>query len=316
MRVNDVYGDWLTNGGIFSDMMGLQGVEIPWASDNTALNLDMIYHGNHSGNKNISPLVATMLKTDNTALLTTTRRTQIATTIYQMFIDKWTKLYQTLSFEYNPISNYDMTETESSSGTTGGTRTNTGTQTDANTGTQTDATTGTETTTHTGTQTNATTGTETTAHTGTQGTSETNSVTGSGSSSSGIYGFNSSTAVDDSETSTSTTNSGTGSSTRTDNLEDETTHNTTDARTDNLEDETTHGTSETRTDNLLHTRTDNLTETDSGTHSETRTLTRSGNIGVTTSQQMIQSERDLQMFNVFYDGVFSDIDKVLSIATY
>ena len=281
MKINEVYFNWLSDGGIFTD---LNAFDLPWKNDNTPINLDMVYHGTRSGCKHISPLVKTMLQTDNTNVLSTARRTQLATTIYQMFIDKWTKLYNTLSFEYDPINNYDMTETETVSGSTSDTRLNTGTQTTADTGTQT----------------NDHDGTSATAHTGTQGTSETNTVTGSGETDNRIFGFNSSTGKDDSGSETSSTNTGTGSSTRTDNL--------TDTRTDNLTD--------TRTDNLLSTRTDNLSESNSGSHSESRSLTRSGNIGVTTSQQMIQSERDLDNYNVFYDGVFSDIDKVLTIATY
>ena len=46
------------------------------------------------------------------------------------------------------------------------------------------------------------------------------------------------------------------------------------------------------------------------------TLTRSGNIGVTTSQQMIQSERDLWLWNFFQDVVFKDISKVLTLSIY
>lgn len=46
-----------------------------------------------------------------------------------------------------------------------------------------------------------------------------------------------------------------------------------------------------------------------------RELTRSGNIGVTTSQQMIQSEIDLWKWN-FYESVFDDVDKVLTINYY
>lgn len=45
-------------------------------------------------------------------------------------------------------------------------------------------------------------------------------------------------------------------------------------------------------------------------------LTRSGNIGVTTSQQMITQERELLMFNYFDDIVFPDIDKVLTLQVY
>lgn len=73
--------------------------------------------------------------------------------------------------------------------------------------------------------------------------------------------------------------------------------------------------------------TDNdLTDKDTGTQttkgktngSKTRnyTLTRAGNIGVTTSQQMLQSERDLWMWNFFHEVVFPSIDEVLTIPVY
>ena len=46
------------------------------------------------------------------------------------------------------------------------------------------------------------------------------------------------------------------------------------------------------------------------TRKGTRTLTRSGNIGVTTSQQMLQSELDLRKYD-FWEMVFCDIDRLL-----
>lgn len=44
-------------------------------------------------------------------------------------------------------------------------------------------------------------------------------------------------------------------------------------------------------------------------------LTRSGNIGVTTTQQMLESDIELWRWNFFYE-VFNDIDKVFTISTY
>lgn len=60
------------------------------------------------------------------------------------------------------------------------------------------------------------------------------------------------------------------------------------------------------------------TDADTGSDTSTRnyTLTRSGNIGVTTSQQMLQSERELWMWSYFYDVVFPDVDDVLTIPVY
>ena len=46
-----------------------------------------------------------------------------------------------------------------------------------------------------------------------------------------------------------------------------------------------------------------------------KTLTRSGNIGVTTSQQMLESELNLRKYD-FYQQVFKDVDKILCSYIY
>ena len=48
---------------------------------------------------------------------------------------------------------------------------------------------------------------------------------------------------------------------------------------------------------------------------EVETTTRSGNIGVTTTQQMILDDREVWMWN-FFDQVYKDIDSVLSLPFY
>ena len=47
-----------------------------------------------------------------------------------------------------------------------------------------------------------------------------------------------------------------------------------------------------------------------------RELTRSGNIGVTTSQQMIQSSIDLYNNWLYFENVFQDVDSILTIPIY
>lgn len=75
---------------------------------------------------------------------------------------------------------------------------------------------------------------------------------------------------------------------------------------------------DTRTYNTTDADTGTQTDNDGGSDTRTRnyTLTRSGNIGVTTSQQMIESERALWMWNFFQNVVFPDIDRVLTIQVY
>ena len=78
----------------------------------------------------------------------------------------------------------------------------------------------------------------------------------------------------------------------------------------------------TGTDTLTYNTYDNDTGTqadaDTGkdTHTRNYELTRKGNIGVTTSQQMIESERNLWYWNFFRDVVFPDLDRVLTLQIY
>lgn len=53
----------------------------------------------------------------------------------------------------------------------------------------------------------------------------------------------------------------------------------------------------------------------SSTHTGTETLTRHGNIGVTTSQQMLESEIKLRQYD-FYKNMFKDIDSILCLSIY
>ena len=70
--------------------------------------------------------------------------------------------------------------------------------------------------------------------------------------------------------------------------------------------------------NTSDTDTGTQTIVNSGIDSESHEydLTRKGNIGVTTSQQMIESERNLWIWNFFKDAVFPDIDTILTLKIY
>ena len=54
---------------------------------------------------------------------------------------------------------------------------------------------------------------------------------------------------------------------------------------------------------------------ESGTDSHGKRLTRAGNIGVTSTQDLIKSEREIQI-DFFTDYVFTDIDKILTLQLY
>lgn len=68
---------------------------------------------------------------------------------------------------------------------------------------------------------------------------------------------------------------------------------------------------DTTTRNLVDSTDQTVTEDNEGTeHEETH---RYGNIGVTTTQKLLQEERNLWLWN-FFDEVFNDLDKELALA--
>ena len=211
----------------------------------------------------------------------------------------WDKWNTVLNMEYNPIHNYDRTEdiTDKHTGTQD--MKDTGTQTTGNTGNQTIGNTGTQTTANTGSQTKDNTGyqdnhleteerlsgTDKVEETGTKDTTTTNTVSAFDSSNWSNHDKSDMHEVPDLETDTTygkKTNV-VSDSRRTDNLTETRTDALTQTRTDNL--------NETRTDNLDHLRTDNLTD-----KHDARIY---GNIGVTTTQQMIESELELRRWNIY-----------------
>ncbi len=105
-----------------------------------------------------------------------------------------------------------------------------------------------------------------------------------------VNGFNSTDGV----TSGTTTNASSGSSTTTRSGTDTTTFNTADT----------------------DTGTQAVADGGSDSGSTKHTLTRHGNIGVTTSQQMIESERAMWIWNFFHDTVFRDLDTTLTLNIY
>lgn len=170
-------------------------------------------------------------------------------------VENWGKMWETLQESYRPLENYSMIEemTDDETVTEYGKST---TRTDNLTHTKT----GTETVTPDLTE------TETPNLTDTETPNETNTTN------SDVFGFNSALAVPESGSMSSRS----GTNTRT----------TTGTNT-----RTTEGTSETEYD-TSDTDTGTQTTADTGSDTQTRnyTLTRSGNIGVTTSQQMLESE--------------------------
>lgn len=220
--------------------------------------------------------------------------------------DTWQHWYDALIEEYDPLENYNRHEE----------------YTDKHTGTQTSLLTGSDTTANTGTQTVSNTGTQTTANTGTQTNNETVNETGSKTTTTNgsqettptghdttvtthnKYAYNENTegtVYPESEDGTLTTPgtkvtvSTTGGTTERPLLT--TTDNTT--RTDNLTEQRTDNLSSQRTDALSETKTLNETDQRTDNLKTEHTAHLYGNIGVTTSQQMLQQELDVRKFNIY-----------------
>lgn len=126
LTLNDVYPEWITK-GIFSY---LNALEVPWKSDISGNQLDVIYHGSRSGHKIIGSLIENYLE-NNT--VSDDNKITIAQAIFSIYIKNWNALYKTLSLEYNPIENYSMTETENVQDSHKGTTESDATDTDTNT---------------------------------------------------------------------------------------------------------------------------------------------------------------------------------------
>lgn len=246
-KLNEVYKNWMTGDGVFTD---LNNLDVPWKSDDptenvkTITSLNMAYHGAHSGDKNISPVVYKFLTADDAQT-----RAKLANIIFIMYADKWAKLWDTLSIEYNPLENYNMTENETPAETT-------------ETITPAEIT-----------------------ETITPAETTTESKPAKLTTENDVSAFNSSGYSDNEKTTT--------------------TGDVNDKGTESINVDTA-GTNKTEVD----TAGTNVFTVQNG-----RELTRSGNIGVTTSQQMLQSEIELRKW-LFYQSVFNDIDNILTLSIY
>lgn len=209
-------------------------------------------------------------------VLSSDNRTLIANILWAMFGIQWTRLWATMKpAEYDPLTNYQMQETME--GTENSTRTPDLTKGD--------------------TGTVQTTGqdkrTPNLTRNGTGTVNDNGSATNTNQN--GIWGFNSSTSVPSDMSDGTATNENT---TTRDLTETETGTDTTDR---------------TNTDTYNRSYTETGTDTTAGKSS--RKLTRTGNIGTNTFQNLLQQERNIWMYD-FFEQVFKDVDSVLTIPIY
>ena len=250
----------------------------PWQGVLTTLELNSLYHGGRSGAKPIAPIITNFL--NDAEKLTVEQLRVLAGALYNLYGINWKKQWDTLNFEYNPIENYSMTENEKN--TSAGERSDVGTNIRSKTGNDKDDFTN----------------KSTIEHAGTDHFDKSTTIENNGTDTSSIYGFNSGEAMGANEGVTTTNTTTTDTTEETKDLTD--TENTTSSNT------TTYNTTDSESINSKITNND----------SNDRSLTRKGNIGVTTSQQMIESEHNLWMWNYFEQIVFKNIDDWLTLRIY
>ena len=173
-------------------------------------------------------------------------------------VPTWDRIYAAALAEYNPIENYNRTETSSETGTSSHTENTNGSET------------------HSGTDTESHSGTDTSTNNSTVNNRGSNTETNSGYNSTAhtVYAYDSNAAVNTGSDNTQTGN------TNNKNINETTTIN----GSNNLK----HG--ETISNQYGHKVSQTGNNTGSGTNKVTRESHIAGNIGVTTSQQMLEQE--------------------------
>lgn len=299
----DLYPEWLT-GAIFTEL--LDTYDVPWKTSFDGIDLDIEYFGNHSGSKIISPLLQKLLTEDG---LSDENKSRLVRMIYNKYNLQWNKVWEVLNVEYNPIDNYnrihkeEVVETEerlTNKDETGTNKENTTNSTTDNKN---------KTTKNTGTQTLS--GQDSENLQATSVSERDTSHSYNSNTQNGIYGFDSGAASNHDKS--DTTQGDTGSEDV--NITDTSNNSYTKSNT------TTNDLTETITDNNEISNTGNseqervITSTidDSGNKTTITETTDRGNIGVTTSQQMIESEIELRNKYNFIEILFRDVDNILTI---
>ena len=282
--------------GTFNGFLKSMPTGAPWADDNPDLDsLDTLYIFQHSGQKYVQPLM-NMFVTDGK--LTQAGITACSKMAAALWYPKWTRLWDVMTAEYNPLENYSMHEeedtaptgTETSEVTLSGTETDTHTKTGAETNTRTESGSEGRTLSHTGSDTVRTLGTA-------ANNKEENAV----------YGFNSADPVPASETKVNTDNT----VTTTPGVTDTENKNFTNRQTQDVETYTNRQDQDQKTfTNRKNTEVKSFN--DRNTHRE---LDRSGNIGTVTAQDMYLQELEVAKYN-FWLQVFEDLDSTVCLDCY
>lgn len=222
----------------------------------------------------------------------------------------WNRIYNASLLEYNPIENYRRNETETI--TDGRTEEHSGSDTNRASGSDTNTASGSDTVKASGIDKNTLGGSDSNQASGTdsnQGSSSsTNTESGSDTITNKITGFDSDTLVNHDSSATAyghvVDNDASGSNTQTYGRKDTTTYGKTDQTEYGRQDQTTYG----KTDQTTYGKTDTFTHGEKIEHegSSERSVLAYGNIGVTTSQQMLTEEIEvakiIQVANIIIES--------------
>ena len=284
----------LANKKLFSD--AISGKTYPWDSNvNTAVD-NYIY--TYFRDRNLYHWYDT-LYSDELSLLSTLK-TDIAT-LFDSRKYTWGKLYETTLLEYNPIENYSMKETEIATAeatSVQGAQTNTDTNDYGAISVAKSEILGAQTNTET-----ATMGEQAKLTTMNIGEQVTEGSTINETAPYSSEGYQSDTKSIDSVTSGAKSDS---------TQEHNDAYTNTNEQTLGAKDNTYTTTTDGRKD-ILKKEIGSKSDTNNSTNN--RELTRSGNIGVTTSQQMLESEREVAMFN-FVHIVAHEVVRLISSDMY
>lgn len=106
--LRDVFPDWKIGNGIFDALDEVDNM--PWKDAADSLYLDLDYFGNHSGCKFVAPIIMNIIDQESLELIDSDR-VLLATIIWTKFKEQWSRLWETNIVAYNPIHNYNMTDT-------------------------------------------------------------------------------------------------------------------------------------------------------------------------------------------------------------
>lgn len=301
IHLREYFPDFVGENSLFQKMVD-QGA--PWSKAQGEA-MDRAYFTMYSGLKNPSEFV--ILNSIGEGKDAVANTITIAAILYSIYGKNWSHVWNALESEYNPIENYSMTEDGFTTHKTDNTvdRTNDLTSTVDGTVNRADNATGEE-------------------HQ--NGTTESH-TTGKDDSTTTLQHGETIDRTADAENFTFAFNSGDGSPTssqlETGNEQHTGTDTTTLTDSSSTDVTGTAGNDVTTKNNLISdltskdVRVDKEAEQTIGTEEgeEHRTLKRSGNIGVTTTQQMLQQEIELWQWN-FFTQVFQDVDKYLTLPMY